>query len=289
MSAEPPVDFLERQQWLEPVEAGTQEAVAAVFRGAGRPIRNFLHGTWLGHPLHPMLTDIPLGAWTATLVLDVLDASGRKDCRAGADIALAVGLAGAGCAALAGVADWHVTDGRARRVGLVHGLLNLVGTGLYAASLVARRQRNRGAGRVLAFAGFMVTSAAAYLGGGLVYSKQIGVNHTAGQAPLSGWTGVLNDSDLPEGTPHRDTVNGVGVLLLRAGGRIYCISDVCSHLGGPLAEGEVHGDAVTCPWHGSRFSLRDGSVIDGPATHPQPCFDVRVNQGVVEIRAQDPE
>src|SRR5581483_30131 len=146
MSAEPPIDFIERQAWLEPVETATQKTVKSAFEAAGnagREIQDFLHGTWLGHPLHPVLTDVPVGAWTAALVLDCADACGRKDCRSGADLAIQVGLAGAGCAALAGLTDWHVTDGPARRVGIVHGLLNLVGAGLYTASLIARKQQNR--------------------------------------------------------------------------------------------------------------------------------------------------
>ena len=289
MSAEPPVEFVERQAWLEPVETETQKAVASVFQGPARPVQNFLHGTWLGHPLHPMLTDVPLGAWTATLVLDMMEASGRNDCRAGADVTLAVGLAGAGCAALAGITDWHVTDGKARRVGVVHAMLNLVSAGLYTASLIARKQRNRSAGRALALAGFVVSSAAAYLGGNLVYGKQIGVNHTAAEPPVSDWTAVMDDGDLAEGQPRRAEAGGARLLLVRSGGQIYCMSEVCSHLGGPLAEGEVHGDRVTCPWHGSRFSLEDGSVVDGPATHPQPCFDTRVEQGRIEVRSREQE
>src|SRR5436305_2000940 len=132
-----PVSLVERQEWLEPVESGMQKAIAGAFQSAGpagRQLQNFLHGTWLGHPLHPVITDVPIGAWTATLVLDLMEANGRKDLRAGADVALGVGLAGAGAAAVAGLTDWHVTDGGARRVGIVHGLLNVISVGLYTAS-----------------------------------------------------------------------------------------------------------------------------------------------------------
>src|SRR4051812_35119249 len=177
MSSEPAVDIVERQEWLEPVETGAQKAVAESFKAAGetgRKVQNFLHGTWLGHPLHPVITDVPIGAWTATLVLDLMEASGRKDCRTGADVTLKIGLAGASFAALAGLTDWHVTDGSARRVGMAHGLLNVLSTGLYTASLIARSRRNRTAGRALALAGYVISGAAAYLGGSLVYGKQIG-------------------------------------------------------------------------------------------------------------------
>ena len=288
MSAEEGVDFLERQAWLEPVESGLQKGVANVFASgrSGRKVQNFLHGTWLGHPLHPVLTDIPLGAWTATLVLDILEASGRRDCKAGADVTLQVGLAGAACAAVAGLTDWHATDGKARRVGLVHGLLNLVGTGLYTASLLSRRRNDRVAGRAFAFAGFLAAATSAYLGGELVYGEQIGVNHAASEPEIKEWTAALNESELADGKPHRASVNGSRVLLVRTDSGIHCIGEVCSHLGGPLAEGELRDDTVTCPWHASCFSLQDGSVIDGPATHPQPCYDTRVNDaGQVEIRS----
>ena len=288
MSAEESVDFLERQTWLEPLESGLQKGVAEVFARSGtsgRQLQNFLHGTWLGHPLHAILTDIPVGAWTATLVLDIMEASGRRDCRTGADVTLKVGLAGAACAALAGLTDWHATNGRARRVGLVHGVLNLIGTGLYTASMVSRMRRQRPAGRIYAFAGFLVAATSAYLGGELVYGKRIGVNHTAGEPEIPNWTRALAEADLADGKPHRATVNGVRVLLARTGDQIRCIGEVCSHLGGPLAEGELREDTIRCPWHGSCFSLRDGSVIDGPATHPQPCFETRVHAGQIEIRS----
>jgi nitrite reductase/ring-hydroxylating ferredoxin subunit/uncharacterized membrane protein len=291
MSGEAPVDFVERQDWLEPIESGAQKAVAAAFRSApegGRHIRNFLHGTWLGHPVHAMLTDVPLGAWTATAVLDLMEASGRRDCRAGADITLAVGLTGAACAALAGVTDWQAIDGSARRVGVVHGMVNLASASLYTASLIARKRGNRGAGRAFAFAGFLASTAAAYLGGNLVYGKQIGVNHAPVEPRVTDWTDAMAEGDLEEGQPAVATVDGTKVLIVRSGGAIRCIAETCSHLGGPLSEGQIDGDTVQCPWHGSRFSLRDGSVIDGPTVHPQPSFETRVNQGRVEIKSREP-
>jgi nitrite reductase/ring-hydroxylating ferredoxin subunit/uncharacterized membrane protein len=289
MSTEPPIDLVERQNWLEPIETQGQKAVSSAFSSlpdGGRPLKNFLHGTWLGHPLHPVLTDVPLGAWTATLVLDLMDASGRKDCRPGADVTLAVGLAGAACAAFAGITDWHATDGPARRVGVVHGMLNLVGACLYTASLIARKQRNRTAGRALAYAGFATAAVSAYLGGNLVYGKNIGVNHAPEDPQLADWTNVMNAADLHDGTPHRADLNGLKLLLVRDGGELRCLAEVCSHLGGPLAEGTIADGAVTCPWHSSRFSLSDGSVLDGPATHPQPCLDARIAGDRIQVRSR---
>jgi len=187
MASEPPVEYIERQQWLEPLETGVQNAVAKAFESGGetgQKVKDALHGKWLGHALHPALTDVPIGAWTATLVLDLMEASGRRDVRAGADVTLAVGLAGAGMAALAGITDWHEMEGKPRRVGLAHGMLNIVSAGLYTASMVARSKRNRAAGRYLALAGFSISMVSAYLGGSLVFGEaapQNGNSSDAGQ------------------------------------------------------------------------------------------------------------
>jgi nitrite reductase/ring-hydroxylating ferredoxin subunit/uncharacterized membrane protein len=292
MRSEATLEAIERQDWLKPVESRVQSAVTAAYNyagPAGRRIRNFLHGVWLGHALHPALTDIPLGAWTATAVLDLMEAGGASDCARGADTTLAVGLAGAVAAAAAGVTDWQAVDGRARRVGLSHGLLNLTVTSLYAASLIARRRRDRARGRNLAFLGLALSALSAWLGGEMVYRLGIGVNHATREPLPQDWTSVLDASELGEGEPHRGEAGGVGIVLVRRGTEVYALGEVCSHLGGPLADGDVRGDSVQCPWHGSRFSLRDGSVIDGPATHPVPCFETRIRDGRVELRARSEE
>jgi nitrite reductase/ring-hydroxylating ferredoxin subunit/uncharacterized membrane protein len=292
MSVEFPADVIEHQEWLDPVENGLQKAVTTVYESSGafgRKAKNFLHGVWLGHPLHPVLTDIPVGSWTAGLILDIMDASGVRGCARGADAALKVGLAGAAGAAITGLTDWQAIDGAARRIGVTHGLLNVTATGLYTASLIARNRKNRPAGRTLAFIGFAVAAASAWLGGHLVFSKQIGVNHSAGEPLPEDWTPVLDDIELGEGEPRRVMASGVKTLLLRRAGQIYALAEVCSHLGGPLAEGQVQGATIQCPWHGSRFNMRDGKVIDGPATHPQPCFETRVLDGKIEVRGRSNE
>ena len=285
-------DAIERQEWLEPVEDSLQKAVIGAYEAAGpagQAVKNFLHGVWLRHPLHPALTDVPLGSWSALAVLDAMEAGGVKGCAKGADTALKVGLAGAVAAALAGLTDWSATYGEARRVGVTHGLLNLTSAALYTASLVARNRNDRTAGRWLAYTGFVISSAAAWLGGNLVYGKKIGVNHAGAEGLPKDWTPVDGLDELGEAKPHRADVNGVKVLLVRRAEVVYALVETCSHEGGPLAEGEVRGDTVKCPWHGSRFCLRDGSVIDGPATHPQPSLETRVNNGTVEVRARSEE
>jgi len=289
MASEALINAIERQDFLEQAGDAIQPAVSNAFKAAGpagREVKNFLHGTWLGHPLHPVLTDVPIGAWTAALALDAMESiSGRKELGAGADVAIAVGLLGAAGSAVTGLTDWSETYGRARKVGLLHGLLNAGATVLYTTSLVMRRRKKRSAGMGLAMLGYAVSSAAAYLGGHLVYGEQVGVDHTAAQEMPKEFVAVLPEGELGEGEMKKVEAGGVPVLLVRRNGEIHAIAHTCSHMGGPLSEGKLEGEVVQCPWHGSRFNVRDGSVVDGPATFPQPCFEARVRDGQIEVRS----
>ena len=291
MATEALIKVVEQQAALEQLSDQIQPLVQNAFKSAGpagRELKNILHGTWLGHPLHPALTDVPLGAWTAALALDAMESiSGRKELGAGADAAIAIGLVGAAGAAVTGLTDWSEINGRARKVGLLHGLLNVGATVLYSTSLVLRRKQKRNAGMGFAMLGFAVSSASAYLGGHLVFSEQIGVNHAAAQEMPKEFVPVLSDAELREGEMKRADAGGVPVLLVRCEGEVCALAHTCSHLGGPLSEGKLEGDVVQCPWHGSRFNVRDGSVVDGPATFPQPCFEARVREGQIEVRSVD--
>ena len=291
MATEALIKVVEQQAALEQLSDQIQPLVQNAFKSAGpagRELKNILHGTWLGHPLHPALTDVPLGAWTAALALDAMESiSGRKELGAGADAAIAIGLVGAAGAALTGLTDWSETNGRARKVGLLHGLLNVGATVLYSTSLVLRRKQKRNAGMGFAMLGFAVSSASAYMGGHLVFGEQIGVNHAAAQEMPKEFVPVLSDAELREGEMKRADAGGVPVLLVRCEGEVCALAHTCSHLGGPLSEGKLEGDVVQCPWHGSRFNVRDGSVVDGPATFPQPRFETRVREGQIEVRSID--
>jgi nitrite reductase/ring-hydroxylating ferredoxin subunit len=180
-------------------------------------------------------------------------------------------------------------DGQSRRIGFVHGALNLTATGLFATSLVMRRRARGAGGRVCALLGYAVALGAAYLGGDLVYGEQAGVNHAAGQEVPEDFTPVLALNELGEQQPKRVTVGTTQVLLVRLGDDIRAIADRCSHLGGPLSEGTLKDGAIVCPWHGSCFALDDGHVVNGPATHRQPCFETRVRSGQIEIRMPRPQ
>lgn len=291
MSSNAAIALVDRQRWLDEVADALQTAIGEAFQAGGavgQSLQNFLHGTWLGHPLHSVLTDVPIGAWTAALVLDGMDEiSGNEAFGRAADVSVAVGVAGAVASAVTGLTDWHKTDGRARRIGITHGLLNATALTCYAASLALRRRDQRRAGRGLSLLGYAISSAAAYLGGHLVYGEQVGVDHTINEPLPDGFVAVLNDADLPEGEMRRVEVDGTAVLLARRGGHLFAMVETCSHFGGPLAEGRLEGDSVRCPWHGSRFALADGRVLEGPSVHPQPCLAVRVRDGQIEVGPKD--
>ncbi|HEX6439782.1 MAG TPA: Rieske 2Fe-2S domain-containing protein [Candidatus Binatia bacterium] len=292
MSSSLPIKLIEKQHWLEPIEEQLQPTIAAAFDdngSIGPKVGNILHGTWLGHPLHVVLTDVPIGSWTAAAVFDLLEqtsgspAMGRK-----ADAAIAFGLIGATAAAVTGLTDWSkVGPSRARRIGLAHGVLNLAATACYVTSLCLRRVHSRNAGRQFAMAGFMISNLSAYLGGHLVYNERIGVDHTAGFSPPKDFFPVLTESELSDNELRRVDADGMPVLLVRRGMRIYAIAETCSHLGGPLAEGELQDTVVKCPWHGSCFSLENGRVVNGPSVHPQPVLEVRVRDGQIEVRGSN--
>lgn len=265
-----------------------QKLVHKAFDGVGprgQSVKNFLNGTWLGEPLHVVLTDVPIGAWTTALVFDGLEMfSDRAAFATAADTAVAIGIAGALGAAATGLTDWQDADAPARRLGMIHGLLNVSGTALFATSFIARRRKSRTVGRILGALGYGVMAFAAHLGGKMVYEYRVGVDRTAGQTFPDDFVSVLAESELAEAQPKRAVHDGVPILLVRRGTRIFALAETCSHFNGPLSEGTLVGDSVVCPWHHSRFALEDGRVLDGPAVHPQPCLETRVRDGQIEVR-----
>jgi nitrite reductase/ring-hydroxylating ferredoxin subunit/uncharacterized membrane protein len=288
MDLRPITDWLDRQGVLESAAGVLQPAVKRAFDSLGPArsgIKNFLHGTWLGHPLHPVTTDLPLGAWTAALLLDAMDCDGRRTGLArAADASLALGVAGALGAAATGLTDWAETDARPRRLGVAHAALNVTGTLLCAASLLCRGRGRRASGRGLAIAGYLAAIAAAYLGGDLVYHEQIGVDHSSGREMPEEFTAVMADSDLADGKPTRAHYKETPLLLVRRGKKIFALAETCAHLGGPLSEGKLRGNSIICPWHASRFDLESGRVLDGPSAFSQPCLEARVRNGQIEVK-----
>ncbi|MDI3387721.1 Rieske 2Fe-2S domain-containing protein [Streptomyces sp. B-S-A8] len=245
-------------------------------------VKNALSGTWLGHPLHPVLTDVPIGAYVMASVLDVTAGP------AGAGAArrlVGVGLLATVPTAASGASDWSDTYGPERRVGVVHAVCNATASTLQAASLVARRKGRRGVGAVLSGIGLGFTLSSAYLGGHLSLVRGVGVNHTAFQPTVGQWTDVAALSDLGDGKPLRVTAGGVPVVLVRRGETVHALSAVCTHAGGPLDEGEIRDGCIRCPWHGSEFRLTDGAAVRGPAAVDAPRWDTKVDDGRVQVRS----
>ncbi len=275
--------IIEAMPWLDAAADAMHKAYDPVLgQEAPRTPRDLLYGTWFGHPLHPAVIVLPIGFWTSTAVFDLV---GEE--RA-ADLTLQLGVVSALGAAATGAAQWQdtVNNKKPRRLGALHALLNVGATALFGASWVLRARGARGAGVALSTAGLGVASASAWLGGDLAYDLGIGVDHTAFVDPLDEWTDVLAEGDLAEGQPKRVEADGVPVMLLRLDGEVVAISATCTHLGGPLDEGKIEGDTVTCPWHGSVFCVRDGKLLHGPATMPEPSFEVRVQDGRIAVRVQ---
>jgi nitrite reductase/ring-hydroxylating ferredoxin subunit/uncharacterized membrane protein len=288
-----PLTFVSRfaasQRWADPLAKRLQPLIR---RAVSAPrVHNFFDGVWLGAPLHPPLTDVPVGAWTTALLLDTGSAlSGDRDLGAAADRALAVGTIAAVPTALAGLNDLRDLTGQSRRIAMVHALANVVGLSLTTASLAYRHTGRRGLARGLSGLGYVTSSVAAHLGGELSFGLGIRVNRTMGEAVPKSFVPVLDENELRDDELRRVDVDGVPLMLARSqGGEICALANTCTHLGGPLAEGSREGDTVACPWHGSRFDIRTGAVVEGPAVFVQPHLKTRVRDGKIEIGFPDAE
>jgi nitrite reductase/ring-hydroxylating ferredoxin subunit/uncharacterized membrane protein len=277
------IDLIENAGPLDPVASAVRRVVRTALRP--RALRDALHGVWLGHPLHPMLTDVPIGTWTAAAILDATPGTGPA-----AVTMIGTGLAAAVPTAVSGWADWSELHEQQQRVGLVHAAANIVGIGCYTASLAARARGRTGHGKAWAYAGYAVVGMGGYLGGHLAYRQAAGVNHTESVPHLfpQGWQPLGRLDELPDGDLTRRSVDGVDLLVLRRGQHVDVLSDVCSHLAAPLSDGSfaIAGGqgCVVCPWHSSTFRLSDGAVVHGPATAPVPRLDTRVVDGALEVR-----
>jgi len=265
---------------LQPVRERHQDNLALELLHGGR---------WMGHPLHPALSDLPIGLWAGVLVLDATDRDPAS--RRGLDAAgmlSAAGILAAGATVLTGLNDWTVSNDQDRRVGLFHGLLNTVALGLQGASLGTRMAGHRGTARTLGAASLVVTATAGYLGGHLVFTKGVMVSRVAWAVEPRRWTRAMQEADLPDDSPIAVEAEGRHIMLYRHCGSLYAIDNICSHAGGLLSRGPVADLTVTCPLHGSRFALADGRVSRGPASQPQPVLPTRIRNGWIEVRGSQP-
>lgn len=270
--------LLDRWDW----GVGIADFYSRVDRSVIRPkwLRSFFHGTWLGHALHPLLTDIPVGGLTIGLVLDLL---GIYD---GANWATLVGVAGMIVAMIAGFVDLDETDGKARQYGGIHASLMLIALAFYAVSLVIRfgvAPATPYLSTVTAAIGYLFVLVGAFVGGELVFTFGNMVDRHAWRAGGTKWS-ALDVSEIPERQPTKAKAGAQTLVLVRIGDAIQALHDTCAHAGCSLSEGKIVGDTIECGCHGSRFKLADGRVVVGPATSDQPVFEVRRAEGKLEAR-----
>ncbi len=271
--------------WLDDVSEKMHTAWDPLLGADGLAgIKDALYGTWLGHPLHPVVVDLPIGFWTSSAVLD---AAGMQR---GADITLKLGTISALASAVTGYAQWHDLQNMEapRRLGALHAMLNITATALYSASWLLRDKGGRGPALALSTTGLALVSVSGLLGGDLAYKLGIGVSRVAFEEPSGEWTAVVDIADLEDGSLKRIENGGELLVLLKDGDTVYAASATCTHVGAPLDEGELAGTCVTCPWHGSVFDLRDGRVIHGPTSTPLHAYETRVADGKVEVRPIQP-
>jgi nitrite reductase/ring-hydroxylating ferredoxin subunit/uncharacterized membrane protein len=246
-------------------------------------VKRALSGAPLGHRLHPLLTDIPIGAWTSAAVLDLV--GGRPGRRAARRL-IGVGIVASLPTAATGLSDWEDTNGDDRRIGAVHATVNATALLLQVQSWRARGKGHHLRGKALSAAALGAVAVGGYLGGHLVFANRVGVDAEVPVASLDAWRAVCRLDELPNDAPYGVDVDGAGITLVRRGGTVTAMATLCSHAGGPLDEGCVRGDGLQCPWHRSVFALSDGAVLRGPAAAPQPVYDARVVDGNVELRSR---
>ena len=267
---------------------GPASVIAKKIRGilpSGGGIKDVLSGVPLGHALHPLLTDVPIGTWTSATILDLLGGEGS---RPAAQKLVGIGLAAAAPTAITGWVDWADTEpgnDTVRRLGVVHAAANVTAILMYGASLVARRRGAHTTGVLFGLAGAGAMGAGGWLGGDLVLARGVGVNQTVFDSGPEDWTPVLDASMLGDDRPAHAIVGDLPLVIVKRNGTVHALADRCAHRGGPLHEGDVEGDCISCPWHGTRFRLDDGSVQRGPSAYPQPVYEARVHDGRIEVRA----
>jgi nitrite reductase/ring-hydroxylating ferredoxin subunit/uncharacterized membrane protein len=270
-----------QDRWAKPFGEFNHRWLTALFRPI-RPLKDFLNGTWLGHPLHAVLTDAPIGIFTAVILLDVLDQ------RIAADVTLVLGVLAMAAAALAGLADYTDTDETPRTRATLHATLMVVALLVYLASLAVRASgpADRAVPIALSIVGFVIVSAGAYVGGEVAYVFGNMINRHAWRGAGTKWLPLQlpADGELPEGTPTKAKLGINNLVLIRQGETIFALHDQCAHAGGPLSEGSIVDGCIECPWHGSRYRLADGHLRRGPSVYDQPTYEVRRSESGWEAR-----
>ena len=261
-----------QSRWSKPLGDFNHRWLGALFHPI-RPIQHFLNGSWLGHPIHAVVTDVAVGALTVSIIADLLSQP------LVADVSMLLGVLAMVASAVTGAADYAEVDGNARYRATVHLVIMVVTLVLYLVSLVIRNGQpaDRLAPILIAIVAYLLLSLGAAIGGDLVYLIGTHVNRNAWRGAGAKWIKLdLGDlPDIPEGGPTRLKLGINELAVVRNGDRILAVHAVCAHAGGPLPDGTVVGDAIECPWHASRFRLADGHIVRGPAMYDQPAYDIR--------------
>jgi nitrite reductase/ring-hydroxylating ferredoxin subunit/uncharacterized membrane protein len=277
-------DRLERAEGLDRVVGPVQQVVRKLPPGK---VRDALHGVWLGHPVHPVLVQVPVGAWMSAAFLDAIGQDGARHL-------IGLGLLASVPAAVAGSADWAEQHEQQMRTGVVHAAANTAAITLYTGSLLARARRRTGLGKALGYAGLVAVSLGGLLGGDIAYRQAGGANH-AEEIPhlvTPGWQDLMPVGGLKQAEAVKAMLGEVPVFVLRDGDEVHVLANKCSHMSGPLSDGDLSGGeltgdredrCITCPWHGSVFRVSDGTVVHGPATADQPAFETRIQEGIVQV------
>ncbi|WP_077089877.1 Rieske 2Fe-2S domain-containing protein [Mycobacterium rhizamassiliense] len=290
------VSAIGRQEWLDRPSYRLEHLLSFGYNSLGRArntVTNALNGVWLGHPVHPPLASLTSGALGTTVALDALSLlpgqpkSEVVDASRFAARSLGVGILASIGSAITGATDWQHTHEEDRRVGLVHGVVNLAATALYAQSWWDRHKGRHGRGIALTALGYAITVGGSYLGGALVFESGIGIDQSGQRLRTTEWTPVLPASSL-NGKPVRVEVDGVGLVVCQTKpGEVSAFGEFCPHLAAPMADGWVDRGRLVCPWHGSWFATDSGQVVRGPAAAPLPYYEARVIDGVVEVRGDE--
>jgi nitrite reductase/ring-hydroxylating ferredoxin subunit len=266
-----------QDRWARPLGDFNHRWLHALFRPLPA-IRDLLNGRWLGHPLHGVLTDAPIGILFLVIVLDLLDL------RSAADVALVVGILTMLAAAVTGAADYSDTDGTARVRATVHSTLMVVALVVYVGSLALRGAGGDGDDRLVAVwtsvVAFLILAAGAYVGGDVVYALGNMVSRHAFRGAGTKWIALEPSErdeagDIPEGRPVKAKLGINTLALVREGATVLALHDTCAHAGGPLSEGTIEDGCLVCPWHASKYRLTDGRARRGPTVYDQPAYEVR--------------
>ncbi len=288
--------IIDQQKWLDSLSDAIQPLIKDAFSSAGetgRVAKDLLNGVWLGHPLHPVITDVPIGAWTMSQMFDLFSMArgGDSSLDTASDLTLGAGIVAAFGAAITGLADWSDIDENPRkRMGTAHALINVAGLALNIGSLGLRLGggRNRGLARTLSTSGYLLNALAAFVAGELVYNLGMSINRNAWNDGPDKFTDLAPVDDIREGKMQNFELEGRQIVVVKHEDGIHAFGGTCSHLGCDLWEGKLEGHTVTCQCHGSQFDITDGHLVHGPATAPVPSYEVRKRSGNLQVRLAQP-